>query len=101
MNTTNKCLYSKDINNFKPISKKNLNYRVFFVSLSNTNKYTNFLHFQSFNTNYLRNIYDINLKEKNINAVYALPKKISKLLMFKVRNLHYKQLHNYLLLIYD
>lgn len=91
MNTTNKCLYSKDINNFKPISKKNLNYRVFFVSLSSTNKYTNFLHFQSFNTNYLRNIYDINLKEKNINAVYSLPKKISKLLMFKVRNLHYKQ----------
>ena len=40
---------------------------------------------------YLQHIYKINIKEKHLNALQTLPHKITKYLMYKVRNLHYKQ----------
>lgn len=49
------------------------------------------LYYQFFNTYYLKCIYNINLKEKNINTINIIPKKIISQILFKIRNVNYKQ----------
>jgi hypothetical protein len=66
-------------------------FNIFFIDLNNINKYTIYTSYQFFNLNYLKNIFNINLKEKNINAVTIIPKKISNYILFKTRFLNYKQ----------
>jgi len=43
-----------------------------------------------FNTKYLQYIYNINIKEKNINAIKLLPKSINKFILYKTRNMSFK-----------
>lgn len=67
------------------------NYRVFFIEQNNKNKFSNFKIFQLFTASYLKNIYNINIFEKNINAINILPNKLSKNFLYKVRNVNFKQ----------
>ena len=56
-----------------------------------TLKYLNFINYQYFNIHYLRNVFNINLKEKSINAKTILPKRLSKRILFKTRFKHFKK----------
>jgi hypothetical protein len=80
--------YSHDLS----IKKNNPSfYNLFFIETNNKNKFSGFKFFQFFTALYLQNIYKINLKEKNVNAISVLPRKLSKDFLFKVRNLNFKQ----------
>ena len=81
-------LYNLDI-----IKKqKNFNiYTIFFLEQNNKNKFPPFKLIQLFTALYLQNIYKMNIKEKNINTISILPKKLSKTFLFKVRNTNFKQ----------
>ena len=63
----------------------------FFNTFQKNINYTEFINYQYFNLYYLNNIYKINLKEKNINSIYILPKKIIKHVLYKTRYKHYKR----------
>lgn len=82
-------IYLTNLINLKKLEKKNFN--LFFIEENTTYNFTTFRFYQFFNLNYLKNIYNINLKEKNINAIKTLPKKLSKNVLFKVRNVSFKQ----------
>lgn len=77
--------------NFSLKIKNSQFYDLFFIEINNKNKFSSFKFFQFFTALYLQNIYKINLKEKNINAISVLPKKLSKSFLFKVRNINFKQ----------
>lgn len=64
---------------------------LFFIEKSNKNKLRAYKLYQFFNINYLKNIYDINLKEKNINSLYTLPNNLIKLIIFDLKNIHFKK----------
>lgn len=66
-------------------------YQIFFIEQNNKNKFSNFKIFQLFTAAYLKNIYNINIVEKNINAINILPNKLGKSFLYKVRNINYKQ----------
>lgn len=82
-------IYLTNLINLKKLEKKNFN--LFFIEENTKYNFTTFRFYQFFNLNYLKNIYNINLKEKNINAIKTLPKKLSKNVLFKVRNVSFKQ----------
>lgn len=82
-------VYLTNLINLKKLEKKNFN--LFFIEENTKYNFTTFRFYQFFNLNYLKNIYNINLKEKNINAIKTLPKKLSKNVLFKVRNVSFKQ----------
>ena len=67
------------------------NFNIFFLKRNNLYKFTLFKNYQLFNSHYLKNIYKINLKEKNINAINILPKKLSKKILFKTSRISYKK----------
>jgi hypothetical protein len=69
----------------------NISYNIFFVDQNNKYKFNVYRYYQFFNINYLKNIYKINLKEKNINTLTILPKKVTRNLLYKVRNISFKQ----------
>lgn len=71
--------------------KFNSKYKIFFIEQNNKNKLAGFKFFQLFTAIYLQNIYKINLKEKNINTIDVLPKKLAKNFLYKVRHINYKQ----------
>lgn len=78
----------------KQIKLKNLkekNFNLFFIEKNIKYNFTTFRFYQFFNLNYLKHIYNINLKEKNINAIKSLPKKLTKNVLFKVKNISFKQ----------
>ena len=56
----------------------------------NTKIYYSFLHYQNFNSIYLQNIFQLNLKEKYINALHTIPKKTAKYILFKTRFKNFK-----------
>lgn len=60
---------------------------------NNIKKYTyyNYLSYQKYNLYYLQYIYKINLIEKNINAMQALPNSISKQILFKTQRRRVQQ----------
>ena len=60
-------------------------------TLTKVTYYSEFINYQYFNLYYLNNIYKINLKEKNINSIHILPKKIIKYILYKTRYKHYKR----------
>ena len=78
------------LENQKKLFKIN-SYLIFFLEQNNKNKLPAFKMLQLFTALYLQNIYKINIKEKNINTLSVLPKKLSKNFLFKVRNLNFKQ----------
>ena len=80
--------YSKN-NSIELIKIKD--YSIFFVEQNNKNKFSNFKIFQLFTILYLKNLYNINIIEKNINSINVLPKKLSKTFLYKVRNINFKQ----------
>lgn len=82
-------IYLNNIIKLEKLKKKNFN--LFFIEENTKYNFTHFRFYQFFNLNYLKNIYNINLKEKNINAIKTLPKKLSKNVLFKVRNVSFKQ----------
>ena len=73
--------------------KKNFNYlqHIYLVRLGNVCAYQEFLNYQYYNLHYLQNIYKIKLKEKNINSLYSLPKKLTKYILFKTKSTHLNQ----------
>lgn len=74
------------------LKHKNLwEYDIFFVNQNNKYKFKFFRFYQFYNLSYLQNIYKIKLKEKNINTIKALPKKLTKILLYKVKNISFKQ----------
>lgn len=75
------------------INFKGLNFNKFllFIDLNNIKRYNEYYNYQQFNLYYLKNIYNINLKEKSINAKKILPSKLIKHTLFKTKNLHYKR----------
>lgn len=81
--------YLINLINLKKLEKKNFN--LFFMEENAKYNFTTFRFYQFFNINYLKNIYKINLKEKNINAIKTLPLKLSKNVLFRVRNISFKQ----------
>lgn len=81
--------YLTNLINLKKLEKKNFN--LFFMEENAKYNFTTFRFYQFFNINYLKNIYKINLKEKNINAIKTLPLKLSKNVLFRVRNISFKQ----------
>lgn len=80
--------YSKN-NSIELIKIKD--YSIFFVEQNNKNKFSNFKVFQLFTILYLKNLYNINIIEKNINSINVLPRKLSKNFLYKVRNINFKQ----------
>lgn len=54
-------------------------------------KYVDYTGYQIFNLFYLKHIYNINLKERSINAISILPAKLNKYILFKTRYMHFKQ----------
>lgn len=63
---------------------------LYMLHTTNKPQYQDYLSYQQFNLFYLRNIYEINLVEKNVNAIRLLPKKLIKRVLFKTRYKHYK-----------
>lgn len=61
------------------------------ITLKNYSVYSCFINYQYFNTYYLNSIYKINLKEKHINSLKILPKKILKHILYKTRYKSYKR----------
>ena len=81
-----------NIINYQNINKHNNlnNINIFFLKKNNLFKFTLYKNYQLFNAHYLKNIYKINIKEKNINAINILPEKLSKKILFKTRRINYK-----------
>jgi|JI9StandDraft_2_1071091.scaffolds.fasta_scaffold193300_1 hypothetical protein len=52
--------------------------------------YPSYFAYQQFNLYYLKHIFNINLTEKNINALHVLPKNLMHRVLFKTRHKHYK-----------
>ena len=84
-------------NNYNVINYQNTNkyiylnkFNIFFLKKNNLFKFTLYKNYQLFNTHYLKNIYKIAIKEKNINAINILPKNLSKKILFKTRKINYK-----------
>lgn len=71
--------------------KKKNPYNIFFLEQNNKNKFPTFKFIQMFTSIYLQNIYKIDIKEKNINTINVLPRKLSRTFLFKVRNTNFKQ----------
>ena len=67
-----------------------LNY--FFFKKSYKYTYRSFFNYQLFNTIYLNSVYKVNLKEKHINTVNILPKKVIKHIIYKTKYKNYKNL---------
>ena len=70
-------------NNYNVINYQNTNkhiylnkFNIFFFKKNNLFKFTLYKNYQLFNTHYLKNIYKIAIKEKNINAINILPKNL-------------------------
>lgn len=91
LNPNEKSLINYYHNDTDIILPNNISYDIFFVEQNNKNKFSGFKIFQLFTAVYLQNIYKISLKEKSINAIHVLPKKLSKDFLFNVRNINYKQ----------
>lgn len=90
-------IHKLNINNQITYSKQQLKYtthnfskNIFLVNVNNKPVYRDYLAYQQFNTYYLRNLYDINLIEKNVNSLKLLPKKLIKHTLFKTKHKHYK-----------
>lgn len=79
------------VNNLQ--KKKKINYlqNIYLIRLGNIHTYQEFLNYQYYNLHYLQNIYKIKLKEKNINSLYSLPKKLIKYILFKTEYKNFKQ----------
>jgi hypothetical protein len=85
--STNLLKYSNTIN--LTINSK-INFNIFFVNQNNKNKICNHKIYQFFNAVYLQNIYKIKIKERNINSINILPKKLTNIVLFKVRHTNFK-----------
>ncbi len=83
----NKRLYNKN-KIFLTVKK---NFSLFFIQQSTNYRYNNFINYQFFNVFYLQNIFKITLKEKNLNTLKVIPQKLTKLILFKVRNVSFKK----------
>lgn len=81
-------IFFRDIIKFSKNFYKDL---IYFTLSNNIRKYSVFVNYQYFNLYYLNNIYKINLKEKNINTIKILPKKVIKHILYKTRYKHYKR----------
>lgn len=81
--------YFNNLLNLKNQPQKNFTF--FFLNENVKYNFTSFKLYQFFNLKYLQNIYKINLKEKNINAIKTLPQKLSKNVLYRVRNTNFKQ----------
>lgn len=77
----------KKLNKLIPTSQ----FSIFFVNNKNINKFSKTLYFQFLNLWYLNHIFKINLKEKNVNALTILPKKLLNFILFKTIKKNYKQ----------
>lgn len=65
-------------------------YDIFFVEQNNKNKFPAFKFYQLFTAFYLKQIYNLNIKEKNINTIDVLPRKLSQNFLQRVRFTNYK-----------
>jgi len=67
------------------------NFNIFFYKINTYYQYTSYKNFQMFNHFYLKNVFHLNLREQNVNAAFILPEKLSKTILFKTKNVSYKQ----------
>jgi len=82
--------YKKKIN---PVKIKNIkvNYTLFFIDDKNFKKiFVNF-YLNIFNNKYLKNLYNLNFKEKNINCLDIIPQNIKKNLIYQTQSVSFKQ----------
>ncbi len=71
--------------------KEKLNeFDLFFFKIDNKYKLSLQKYYQFFNCVYLQNIYKIQLKEKNINSIKILPKKLTNIVLYQVRHINFK-----------
>lgn len=88
--------YKKDLYSIKVSNKQistnplKLSEKLFFLYTAKIPMYSDYIAYQQFNLYYLRSIFNINLIEKNLNAVDTLPKKLAKKILFKTRYKHFK-----------
>jgi len=70
--------------NFLTKKKKLNSITIHLVSKKKKHFYSFFI-YQNFMSIYLQNIFKLNLKEKYINALYTIPHKTTKYILFKMR----------------
>lgn len=85
----NKVIYN-NLNNLRFIKKNKLMF-YYFYKVKKKYHFPSYIEYSIFNAYYLSHIYKTNLFEKNINAVYLLPKNLMKRVLFKTRHKHYKR----------
>ena len=78
-------------NNKLELIKKN-KYNIFFLDNYNYDKLLKFKFFQLYLSQYLQNIYNIKLQEKNINCIDILPSHLTQNFLYKVRHVNFKHL---------
>lgn len=64
---------------------------LYFFNFFKKKVYNEYYDYQQHNLYYLKNIFNVNLKEKNINCEKILPFKLRKFILYKTRNIHYKR----------
>jgi hypothetical protein len=65
--------------------------KYFFLDKKNINKYTLKNNLNFFNNKYLQNLYNLKIKEKNVNCLESIPTKIKNNLLVDTRSTSFKQ----------
>jgi hypothetical protein len=78
-------------NDFKFTKIKKAYIKYFFLDDKNINKFTLRNNLNFFNNKYLEKIYNIKIKEKNINCLHLLPIKIKNNLLLETQSISFKQ----------
>jgi hypothetical protein len=89
----NKCNIYFLTNSIIKIDNKNkLHFiKYFFLDNKNINKYTLKNNLNFFNNKYLQNLYNLKIKEKNVNCLESIPVKIKNNLLIDTKSISFKQ----------
>jgi hypothetical protein len=87
---THPIYYKKKLNVIK-IKNIKVNYQLFFIDNKNFKKFFLNFYLNIFNNKYLKHIYNLNFKEKNINCLDVIPQNIKKSLLYRTQSMNFKQ----------